>query len=300
MPSFRSARSQARHQAGEASAIGTAKPAAGATEIHSLGTQRTYAVSLSLLGEWARAQRLGTALRALPEDIVARWLDERAESVGQKALDNDRQAIRKALGYDFPRLRSNHVAERSLATESRAYTAPQIARIAASQTPRNAFATRLAAAAGLRAQELLTLRRAEERPATGQRDWSDTRFLGLDGVRYTVVGKGGLIREVMLPEALAAELEQTRRDCPKSVRDREINYLSHYDVAGGLAWSKSFSEASQRALGYSVGAHGLRHGYAQNRLDHLQQRGLRYAAALGIVSQELGHFRPDITEVYLR
>lgn len=268
--------------------------------IHSLGTQRTYAVSLSLLGDWARTQRLGTALRALPEDAVARWLDERAECVGQKALDNDRQAIKKALGFDFPRLRSNFIAARSLATEPRAYTAAQIARIAASQTPRNAFATRLAAAAGLRAQELLTLRRAEERPATGQRDWSDTRFLGLEGVRYTVDGKGGLIREVMLPQALADELEQTRRDRPKTVRDRDINYSTHYDVTGGNRWSKSFSEASVRALGYSLGAHGVRHAYAQDRLNQLQQRGLTYTAALRIVSQEMGHFRPDITEVYLR
>jgi hypothetical protein len=32
----------------------------------------------------------------------------------------------------------------------------------------------------------------------------------------------------------------------------------------------------------------------------LQGRGLTYTAALEIVSQEMGHFRGDITEVYLR
>ena len=32
----------------------------------------------------------------------------------------------------------------------------------------------------------------------------------------------------------------------------------------------------------------------------LQGLGYRYENALAVVSQELGHFRPDITEVYLR
>ena len=53
-------------------------------------------------------------------------------------------------------------------------------------------------------------------------------------------------------------------------------------------------------MGYSHGGHGLRHTYAQNRMYQLQGLGLSYEQALAIVSQELGHFRPDITEVYLR
>lgn len=300
MPSFRSVRSQARHHATQASSIGVAKPESGAIEIHSLGTQRIYEVSLSILGRWASSQHLGNTLRDLPEHVVARWLDERSEQVGQKCLDNDRQAVRKVLGFDFPRLRSNYVSERSLADEPRAYTKAQIKRIAACQSQGNAFATRLAAAAGLRAQELLTLRRATERPSTVQREWSGNRFLGLEGERYTVAGKGGLVREVMLPHSLESELEETRRANPQTVRDRAINYLSFYDVSGGNRWSKSFCEASSRALGYSLGAHGLRHAYAQDRLSQLQQAGLSYPVALGVVSQELGHFRPDITEIYLR
>ena len=35
-------------------------------------------------------------------------------------------------------------------------------------------------------------------------------------------------------------------------------------------------------------------------MRELQGRGLFYREALEIVSQELGHFRADITEVYLR
>ena len=71
-------------------------------------------------------------------------------------------------------------------------------------------------------------------------------------------------------------------------------------ISGGKNWSNSFSAASKRVLGWSFGAHGVRHSYAQNRMDELQQRGFLYPVALEIVSQALGHFRPDITEVYLR
>ncbi|MDN4711067.1 site-specific integrase, partial [Vibrio parahaemolyticus] len=65
-------------------------------------------------------------------------------------------------------------------------------------------------------------------------------------------------------------------------------------------WSNSFSAASKRVLGWSEGAHGLRHSYAQERMHELQKAGFNRDLALETVSQEMGHFRPEITEVYLR
>lgn len=300
MPSFRSAAAQAHHQVRLASAIGTAKPVSESSFIHSLSTQRVYSVSLGLLGRWMRERRLGTDLRQLAEDQSLQWLCERSEEVGQKCLDNDRLAISKTLGFTLPRIPSNHDSERRLAEHSRAYTTVQITRIQDHQSERNRFATEIIATAGLRAHETLTLRPALSRAATTDREWSPDRFLGRSGQRYTVAGKGGLVREVLVPDALAAYLEAHRLLRPVTVRDRQINYQSHYDIAGGNAWSKSFTEASEHALGYSHGGHGLRHSYAQNRMNQLQGLGLSYEQALAIVSQELGHFRPDITEVYLR
>jgi integrase len=86
---------------------------------------------------------------------------------------------------------------------------------------------------------------------------------------------------------------------PVKIKDRNIYYIKHYDINGGKNWSNSFSTASVRVLDRSNGAHGLRHSYAQDRMEELQQRGIFYQQALGIVSQEMGHFRADITEVYL-
>ena len=120
--------------------------------------------------------------------------------------------------------------------------------------------------------------------------------------RPSVRGQGGagLRREVLLPRALAARLEARRHCDTVTIRDRGIVYRQQYDLGGGNAWSKSFGEAFARALGWSHGAHGLRPSYAQERMAELQSRGFDYAAARETVSQELGHFRGDVVEVYLR
>ena len=104
----------------------------------------------------------------------------------------------------------------------------------------------------------------------------------------------------MIPADVAGRLETRRLEQPRWVRDRGITYRQHYDIGGGNAWSKSFSEASARALGWSHGAHGLRHSYAQERMAELQGQGRHYRESRELVSQELGHFRGDIVEVYLR
>ena len=108
------------------------------------------------------------------------------------------------------------------------------------------------------------------------------------------------MREVLIPAHLATRLEATRRDEPERITDRGVHYESHYAIGGGHRWSNSFSAAAERALHWSSGAHGLRHSYAQERMAELQHGGLSRDAALETVSQEMGHFRPEITETYLR
>jgi integrase len=175
-----------------------------------------------------------------------------------------------------------------------------VERIASAQSDRNSLATQIAHNAGLRAHELLTIRPATERQASTHREWSADRFAGRDGERYTVEGKGGLVREVLLSKELARQLETTRLAEPRQVTDRGVNYTQNYNIGGGRAWSQSFSAASQRELGFSNGAHGLRHSYAQERMEELQRSGMNYEDAKGTVAQEVGHFDKETTEAYLR
>jgi len=113
------------------------------------------------------------------------------------------------------------------------------------------------------------------------------------------VGKGGLVREVLLPRRLAERIEGRRLHRPERTVDRGVRYVQRYDVGGGNAFSASFSRASRIALGASRGAHGLRHAYAQERMRELVQH-TEHRLALAIVSEEMGHLRPDVTRTYLR
>lgn len=302
MGRFRSADSQARHAIKQKLAIG--KPShskeGGDGRIHSLGTARTYSDSLKGVAGFIAEYRLdpaGKGLASLSSETAQAYLEFRAQKVGQKQLDKDRQAMQILLGEKLAVTKS----ELDQALQSRAYTQPQIELIAEAQTMKHSLATLIAANAGLRAHELLTLLPIDERGASAHRTWSDERFEGRGDVkRYSVKGKGGLTREIAIDRALAEQLDSLRLAEPRTVTDRKIYYEQFYNIGGGKQWGDSFSKAAHRELGWSSGAHGVRHTYAQVRMRALQMLGRSYEMSLSIISQEMGHFRPDITEVYLR
>ena len=281
--SFRSAAAQAQH-------------AARSLDLDSARTEKNYEQALKGVAEYLKENRLGD-LRSLDKEKAEQYLEIRSQEVGQKTLDLDRQAMQAVIGEKLAVVKS----ELQTTLESRAYTSEQAAMVASAQSEKHSLATQIAENAGLRAHELLTLRPVEERAADTHREYRDDRFTGRENVAiYTVEGKGGLCREVAIDKALADRLEERRLDEPRTVFDREVRYEQHYDIGGGQNWSNSFSAASNRELGWSTGAHGLRHEFAQERMNTLQEHGYEYREALEIVSQEMGHFRPDITEVYLR
>lgn len=281
--SFRSPEAQAQH-------------AARGLELESARTEKNYEQSLKGVVAYLQENRLGD-LRSLDAEKATQYLEVRAQEVGQKTLDMDRQAIQAVIGEKLPVIKS----ELQATVESRAYTPEQSAMVASAQSDKHSLATQIAENAGLRAHELYTLRPVEERPADTHREYREDRFTGRENVAiYTVEGKGGLCREVAIDKELASRLEERRLDEPRTVYDRDIKYEQRYDIGGGQNWSNSFSAASNRELGWSNGAHGLRHEYAQERMNELQGAGYEYREALEVVSQEMGHFRPDITEVYLR
>ena len=296
MPRFRAPQAQAEHAVARKLALGTGRhDHRNDGRIHSLGTARGYGQALKGFADYLREHRLGDLPSATDQE-ARQYLAERSHQVGQKTLDLDRQAIQMHLGLRLEVVRS----DRESALSTRSYTPAQVARIASAQSEANGLATRLAYHAGLRAHELLTLRPAGERSASGHRQWSADRFAGREGVRYTVVGKGGLVREVLLTRELAAAVEARRLEEPRLVVDRGVQYVQCYTIGGGRSWSQSFSSASRRELGFSNGGHGLRHSYVQERMDELQRRGMAYEQARETVAQEVGHFAGETTEAYLR
>lgn len=277
--------------------------------IDSVRSVSNYEQALAKVADWQKdehkAGREGGDLRSLTTEQAERYLSERGQEVGQKALDQERQAIQVMQRHATGKLGEDEKlkvvqSDKQQALNSRSYTPEQIRVVVARQGEKNALSSEIAHAAGLRAHELLTIRPAAEQPADARPARDEKFTVRESGERYTVVGKGGLIREVSLPKELASRLEATRLAAPQRVTDRGVFYQQHYKIGGGKIWSNSWSKASNRALGWSNGAHGLRHSYAQQRVGELQRSGLEYRDALETTSQEMGHFRVEITEVYLR
>lgn len=272
--------------------------------LRSVGTVRNYEQALTRVAEWMKINRLNHAdLRTLTPALAIRYLLKRAENAGQSTLNMERQAMQAMMQHVTlalaPGERLTVIKTHTPDMSGRAYTPAQVAAIIQAQHPDHALATELAYVAGLRAHELFSLLPGPERDPH-PRPHAGTKFCGREGLIYTVHGKGGLIRQVLIPASLAERLEARRLPAPRRITDRKVHYLSHYDITGGQRWSNSFSAASRRALGWSHGAHGLRHSYAQQRLRELQQQRLLREDAKRTVSQEIGHFRPDITDTYLR
>jgi integrase len=296
MPKFRSARAQAEHAIASKVALGKGRHEHQYDgRIHSVGTARGYEQALKGFTKYLQEQRHGDLHNATMEN-AHQYLKARATIVSQKTLDMDRQAIQMHLGIKIEVIKS----ENKTVLSTRSYTLAQVERIASAQSEHNGLSTQIAYHAGLRSHELLTLQPADNRHASTHREWSENRFMGRTGEHYTVAGKGGLIREVLLPHSLSSILEGKRLATPRSISDRGVNYLQHYDISGGQKWSQSFSAASKRELGFSNGAHGLRHSYAQDRMRELQEHGMAYDDAKRTVAQEVGHFDKNTTEAYLR
>jgi len=296
---------QARSFVRAQTAIGEARHRDHSGKIHSIRTAQEMTRALVRAGT-AIKDRYGVArLSQIAPAMAREYLQNRAEVIGQKLLDNERRALQMLdhskfamHGVKLERIRTDAGITRY--QSGRAYTREQVSMIAGAQREHNALATRIAYATGLRQHELYSLRPVVERAASTHRKWSPQRFAGREGVKYTVVGKGGLIREVLIPRDLAAQLEARRLDAPIIVRDQGIRYEQRYAIGAGRGWGVSFAAAAKRAIGWQRGSHGLRHSYAQERMKELQSSGFLYRSALSVVSQELGHFRPEITEIYLR
>ena len=271
--------------------------------IPSIRTGQNYRQALNMVAE--KAEQWGLPIiKNMTRTDAKQYLVQRSLEVGQSTLNQERQALQMAMQHVSGQLADGEKltvvkTQKIEKTTSRFYSQEQIQAVRERLGEKNKLSLDIANAAGLRASELLTIRRLDEQqPDT--RPTNTEKFTGRDGVQYVVTGKGGLVREVRLPAELASKLESVRLDSPVRVNDRGIIYQSHYQLSGGHRFSAAFTAASNRMLGWSRGVHGVRHTYAQERLSELRSAGVDYNLALETVSQERGHFRSDITLVYLR
>jgi integrase len=262
--------------------------------VRSVGTERAYRQVVTVYLEWLRDQRIPLET-VHTRGMMLEFLDDFGESHGQRAVDQARQALQKTFAVSLPSVES--LVEATV--RDRSYSFDELVQVIRYQTLKNQLATLLCFDAGLRAHECITLACRCDGSPSPHRDWSSDRFGGLhDIVIYLAIGKGGLSREVAVSAELSDALLMQRRPAPVAIRDREVNYVSSFAIGGGQALSSSFTRASNIALGWSRGLHGLRHSFARRRLATLCEL-FPPRLALQILSQELGHFRSGITLTYI-
>jgi len=304
MSSFRSPEQQAHWAAVKMQGHNAKSERQTPGEQSSVGTNRNYEQSLKQLARYLHETRQGD-LRSVEEKQVREFLEKQKQEVGQKQLDQHRQASQAWLSHKSEQKikipRSEYKTQldesKNLANQSRIYEDQQVDRIQSRLTYKNELGVQIARETGARAHEVGTIARPSEQPPN-DRGWRNDRFEGKEGVTYTVHGKGGLVREVKMSHETADRLEQQRRDQPITEKDRGINFTSRYNVGCGQSLSQAFTRASKSELGWSAGLHGLRHVYAQDRLDKMQEQGYTYTEAREVVSQEVGHFREQTMEEY--
>ena len=236
--------------------------------IKSVGTVRNYEQALSTAALYANST-LNCSLRQITVQQASEYLIERAVEVGQKTLDMDRQALQVMMQHVSKKLPSDGKlevikSEHSQILNSRSYTLEQINAITDSLSEKYSLSAEIVHAAGLRAHELLTIARINERCLSDRPSLSEKFSYRNNEVSYSVTGKGGLIREIQLSKNLSERLEERRFEISVTRTDRNIKYSNClYDIGAGTQFSAAFTRASNHVLGWSGGAHGLRHSYAQ-------------------------------------
>lgn len=113
-----------------------------------------------------------------------------------------------------------------------------------------------------------------------------------------VKGKGGLIRQVPVQnrEHLEKLYKQTAPGQKVFVQPNEKTHLVIQNTKNFITRHRPETIDENRA---NITFHGLRHTYAQNRYSELINKGMSAESSRLQVSHELGHFRPEITDVYL-
>lgn len=137
----------------------------------SAATAHAYEQALIRVAEYVRDTCVCADLRALSFEHAIEFLKQRSAAVSKKTIDMDRNAIHCMFRYVTNKLgvhESLPIIQPERQVKKRKayiYTPEQVRLIVAAQNQRNAMATEIAYAAGLRAHELLTLRLAHEQSA---------------------------------------------------------------------------------------------------------------------------------------
>jgi integrase len=142
------------------------------------------------------------------------------------------------------------------------------------------LAAKIQAESGLRVNEVSLIKKEQLR-GIGKDPYNKN-----DSGVVTIKGKGGKVREVYLRPETYKILEE-------KVKESEFKI-------GKTSYTAAIKEAALRSNQIYTGTHDFRHKWVQDRYVELCKLGFSERQSMAAVSEEIGHVRPDITEVYLK
>ena len=275
--------------------------------LHGRRTIDHYRQVLTRASQWMIDNGYPRGLENIDEKLFGHFLQQRASRLTQDGLNYESAIVRRIVPQlrDMERPRVVALKEpTSRSTENRANTLGEAQAIIDRLDPDDALSACLVANTAVRVSEPPTLADPRDRPPSRHRTWSAERYDGMGpGGEYTVIGKGGLVMPIWVPQHLVRAIEAKRLPVPVWEKDHRGTWFRRYfDLPGGSAFGKRYAVASKAVVGERghKGVHGLRHMFAQIRLVYHMDQGRSYKEARRLVSQQVGHFRDQITKTYLR
>ena len=268
------------------------------TGIHSHGTATTYIDKWKEFANFAKAELGVKDIEKITAEHVREYLTAKMEegvsystwqgnaaalSKLENALEMYAVSMGKVSGYGFRQaiaeVRAVAAAELDRFTGTRNY---QDSRALIDSISNDDFqlAAKLQLEAGVRVSEA-SLIKPEQLRGLGRDEFSG-RVVGI----YEFEGKGGKVNTAQLSP------ETYERLANHIAANGEFRFNPDTYRMG---LEQAASDTGQKYQG----SHGLRWSFAQERFHELQENGVGYLKALGVVSDEMGHNRTEITEHYL-
>jgi len=279
---------------------------ADGAELRSNRTVGHYRDNLRRAAEHIEREHQVKNLKSITTEQAQQYINQRIDDGLQaKTVQAYAQALETLPGVGKLDTPSRSIDDKP--TNSRAYTSKQIQEIKNVVSDRSQVAIQIQHETGCRVQDLASIRLYNERPIINARvdRLIPERFVGReDWVKVTFIGKGGHEYESRIRPETAADMERYRLAQDRMFTNRGLNkdnpIPQRYNLPAGKNLSDLFTNASTRALGFSNGAHGVRHTFAQDRVAELQAAGRTWSQALEQTSQSMGHYRSEEIHTYLR
>jgi len=288
------AKEHAKNELKEAGKACTSANIAEKTGVPSDASAARYVSTWVQAGEFAKAEFSIKVISELTGEHVAAYLQSKID-IGQKAssleaevsaLNKLASTLEKALdGRDFSDIKAGTASMAADIREcpdkalfDRAYSDVQVV-VAGLPDDKTGLAGRFLQESGCRIAEACRI------DASQMKGLSVDKYTGREIGRVLVTGKGGH-QYIVNPSKSTYEAVQ-----------REIESSGRFDVK-----QSDLRQAVEKAAGDEYknrGCHGMRYNYAQERMHELQSVGISRDEAKAIISEELGHHRPEITETYL-